>query len=111
MAENITIVDFSKTMELRFKNSKMPMMVSVLIQAITHIEELCNNDLRKIAILLQKAKRRIVTFVKNRNLYDTDERLQNAWKELKQHRCWYNNMLSNHCELSEIIFTKNFNLI
>ena len=106
MAENITIVDFSKEMELRFKNLRMPMMVSVLIQAITHIENLRDDDMRKIAILLQKAKRRILTFVKNRNLYDTDERLQNAWKELKQHRCWYNNMLSNHHELSEIIFKK-----
>ena len=106
MAENITIVDFSKEMELRFKNLRMPMMVSVLIQAITHIENLRDDDMRKIAILLQKAKRRIVTFVKNRNLYDTDERLQNAWKELKQHRCWYNNMLSNHRELSAIVLKK-----
>ena len=81
-------------------------MVSVLIQAITHIENLRDDDLRKIAILLQKAKRRIVTFVKNRNLYDTDERLQNAWKELKQHRCWYNKTLSSHRELSEIILKK-----
>ena len=80
MTENITIVDFSKTMVLRFKNSKLPMMVSVLIQAITHIEELRNNDMRKIAILLQKAKRRIVAFATNRNIYDTDERIQIAWK-------------------------------